>query len=88
MPTKTYIEESKVEWWGTNEQATHDQIQIGCLQRIASATEKMAQRYTDMQSDLEWYKKRDSQNRETIQRLTRSNNALRGHINRMKRLSK
>jgi hypothetical protein len=69
-----------------NGNATHEQITIGCLQRIASATEKMSQRYTDMERDLDWYKKRHLEHGAIIQRLVRSNNALRGHINRMKRL--
>lgn len=32
-------------------------IQLGCLMRIANATEAMATEYTRMQRDLEYYKK-------------------------------
>jgi hypothetical protein len=62
-------------------------IELGCLMRIADATEKMASNYQKMENDLAMYKRWYGQEVESVKRLTRSNNALRGYLNRLKKLS-
>ena len=81
---------SRTNWTVKNDDQSfpgNEQVIIGCMQRIADATEKMASKYTQMESDLEYHKMRDKGQRATIAKLERSNAALRGHINRLKKKS-
>lgn len=62
-----------------------DSIKLGCLLRIADATEAMAKNYVNLQRDYE-------RAQQEVKRLTANNNrmgrsiaALRGHIGRLKR---
>lgn len=66
---------------------TLENIQASCLMRIADASELMARNVLNMQHDLEWYKKRYKESQEREAKLNRSNNALRGHLKRMKKKS-
>lgn len=82
----TYREESKKEWTtvpidGT---PTHEQIKIGCLQRIADATEKMAIRYTAMQDENDRLREVKKHLVTRLHLCYRQNAALRGVITRMK----
>ena len=64
---------------------TWDHVQIGCLQRIADATEAMAKSYADLIKErdryLRWYREEAADK----VRLHRQCAALRGHITRLKR---
>lgn len=62
-----------------------DQIQLGCLQRIADATEKMAGNYDALIHDRDLYKRWYNEERERNARLERRIRSLRGVITRMKR---
>lgn len=62
-----------------------ENIKLGCLQRIAKATEAMSQNYVRLENDLAYYKRMHAENKATIERLVRSNNALRGHLKRFKK---
>lgn len=64
-----------------------DKMKLGCLQRIANATEAMSQNYVRMENDLAMYKRWYAENKATIERIVRSNNALRGHLKRFKKQS-
>lgn len=79
-----FKEESKKEWY-TNLPINNNDLQTGCLMRIADATEKMASNYVRMENDLAMYKRWYEQEKATVAYLTRSNNALRGHLNRIKK---
>lgn len=86
------IEKTKVDW---NTEASNDsgfpgveQMKYGCLQRIAAATEAMAQYHVQIIKDRDWYKNAYHEKQEIIGRLEKSNAALRGHIKRLKALSK
>lgn len=57
-------------------QLTNEQIQIGCLQRIADATEAMAKPFVEMARDLEWYRKKSDRLQEENQHLK---NRIAGH---------
>lgn len=63
----------------------HENIKLGCLQRIADATEAMAANFIKLQNDVDYYKRRYTEESEAGQRLARRNAALRGVINRMKK---
>lgn len=62
-------------------------IELGCLMRIADATEKMASNYQRMENDLAMYKRWYENEVASVKRLVRSNNALKGHLNRLKKQS-
>lgn len=87
---QSFKEQSKLNWspretdGNKNGTADHEQLQIGCLQRIADATEKMASSYTALEYDRDWHKKRSEEKSQEIDRLNRVINALRGWANRRK----
>lgn len=78
-------EASKTNWTSRN---TLEEINAGSLQRIADATEKMSANWANLTEERDRYKRWYDEQRKTGNRLANSNKALRGYINRMKRLSK
>lgn len=86
MTHKSYKTESRIDW-GTSKEGglTLEQINTGAILRIADATEKMAQRHTDLISRNEYLDSYVKRLEASIQTKDRQINALRGHINRMKR---
>lgn len=89
MPKHQLIAASRVDWVTEVEKEGgypgDENVKIGCLQRIANATEAMAQNYTNLISERDKYKRWYEIESAEYKRLQRSNNALRGHINRMKK---
>ncbi len=69
----------------TVNQATAESVQVGCLQRIADATEAMARNYVSMQRDLEYYQNRCKYEQSARQRLLAQRAALRGVITKLKK---
>ena len=59
-------------------------IQLGCLQRIADAAEKMASSYDALRKQSDCYKRCFEEEQAYSMRLRRSNAALRGHLKRAK----
>lgn len=72
---------SKNGWTGEN---TAGNINIGSLQRIADATEKMAADYTALQNDRDMYKRRNDDYEKKNAALHRKISALRGVITKLK----
>ena len=68
----------------TSDNSVED-INSGCLQRIADATEKMAQNYTSLQNDRDFYKRCWEETSRTRDKLYRRISALKGVITRMKK---
>ena len=64
-----------------------DDIKLGCLLRIADAAEAMAKSHVQLQNSLDFYKHRVERLDAEVQRLLRSNAALRGVIKRRKKES-
>jgi len=87
MAEKYFKQESKKEWF-TSAPVTNDDLRTGCLMRIADATEKMASNYTELQNNLEWYKRRFNEKTEEIATLEKRVAAYKGVINRMKKNKK
>jgi hypothetical protein len=79
---------SKVEWHTTLDNAGaypgDTNIQLGCLMRIADASEKMATNFIFLQNERDTYKRWYDNAQGEIKALTKSNAALRGHIKRIK----
>lgn len=83
----SYEKESNKDWGTTaspDYNLTKDQIQTGCILRIAKATEAMAVNHVKLQSELDYYKNRYSENIDKIEYLKKSNAALRGHLTRLR----
>lgn len=70
--------------YGDGSQPTMEQIKLGCLQRIADATEVMAQNYSKMISDLKCQRDLADYYRIECKRLKRSNSARAGIIKKLK----
>lgn len=83
---ETYKDESRIDFRRSPTRGRgHDMnIQLGCLQRIADAVEKMASSYDAMREDRDRYKRWYEDEQAATGRLCRSNAALRGHIKRLK----
>ena len=82
---------SKVDWVTADQKGEYPgdtNIQLGCLMRIADATEKMALKYTQLEKDLEWYSKKYSEQRQEIDRMAKRIAGYKGHINRLKKAKK
>ena len=78
----TLTEDSKRDW---TSHGTHNDIQIGCLQRIAAATELMAKNHDQLIRDRDSAISSAEFWREKAWRLERSNIALRGVVTKLKR---
>lgn len=63
---------------------TAEDIQLGCLQRIADATEKMASNYQKMQTDIELYKRWYNEKRAIIATRDKTISNMRGQITKLK----
>ena len=63
----------------------NDTLKTGAMLRIADSVEKMAQYHVNILRDLENYKSMVSSKNETIQRLYKTNSALRGVITKLKK---
>lgn len=66
-------------------QLENEEIMIGCLQRIADASEKSAVNITDLQNRLKWITEDRDRLRNDVTRLSKSNASLRGHMKRIKK---
>ena len=87
MSKKTFREHSRGDWVTSDDgedKPNRDQLKLGCLQRIADATEKMAKNHTQLIADCDWYKARYKEEYASAKRLARSNAALRGLLKRRK----
>jgi phage shock protein A len=71
--------------FGHNEPITRDELKVGCLQRIADATEAMAKNHVALQNDCDRYKRWFTEENERRLKLERSNAALRGQITKLKK---
>lgn len=80
----TLKDASRKEWACLGELATHEELQTGCLQRIADATELMAKSYRGLIEERDFYKRWWKKEEANANSLSRRNAALRGVITKMK----
>lgn len=78
-------EHSKMNWASSGQ---IEEINAGSLQRIADATEKMAQNYISLQADRDLYKRWYNEAWEEKAKIYRRISALQGVITRMKKAAK
>lgn len=83
MP-ENHTDMSRGEWHSAVPGAVREDIQTGCLQRIATATEKMARSYGNLIEERDRYKWLFENERKFANLLQRRVSALRGTITRMK----
>lgn len=88
MSIKTYREQSKRDWTRDlkeGESFDTEELQLGCLQRIADAAGAMAQNHIQLQKDREWYKEQYSRRGDEILSLHRQISSLKGVITKLKK---
>ncbi|WP_033839541.1 hypothetical protein [Bordetella bronchiseptica] len=78
------IDQSRKNWFIQGDSATLEQINTGSLQRIADATENMAQRHIELIRERDMYKSMYERSATTIKQLVSSNSSLRGHITKLR----
>lgn len=84
--TETYDKESRKGWYDpSRDKPSREQLQLGCLQRIADATETMCKDREKLERDYQYMRDSRDRYRSQCERLERSNAALRGVITKMKR---
>ena len=79
-----YKDQSKLVWGRSlseNEYLTIEEINTGCLLRIADSLEQIEQPYKDLLQDIEYYKEFEQENK----KLKRTIAGLKGHINKLKK---
>jgi len=83
---KRYADESRNEYGRetANGNLQNDDLKVGCLQRIALATEAMAKNHVRLMEERDRYERWYRNEQASGQRLARSNAALRGYIKRLK----
>lgn len=78
---------SKIQWTVEEKNGSpypgDDNISLGCLMRIADATEAMAVNHVRLQNDHDQYKRWYQEGQEKISRLEKANAAHRGHYRRL-----
>ena len=85
----SFREQSRTEWTPTRDSgvsvnASNDQLKVGCLQRIADATELMAKNHAALVADRDRFEKWYEEECAEAKRLRGTIRALQGHITRLK----
>lgn len=62
-------------------------IELGCLMRIADSVDLMAKNHAQLISDRDMYERWYKESRATINKQNKAIAALRGHLNRVKKLA-
>lgn len=85
---KSYREESRTNWGVTvpdSVKPDREQLHLGCMLRIADATEAMAKNFVQLQNDLKWEKERNIRLVERNDKLQRQVNAYKGILKKLKK---
>ncbi len=81
----TMRERSRTDWSGDS---SSEHIKLGCLQRIADATESMAKGHIALANDRDTYKRWWIEEREKLKKRDRTIIALRGALTKAKKRAK
>lgn len=85
---KTYRDESRKNYGRELEQSVgmHDEsIKLGAILRIADATEKMAQRHTELIAQRDQFERWYEREKRTSELLRKQRNAYKGQITKLKK---
>lgn len=92
MPDKSFKKESRIDWHATTDKEDtyigHERIKLGCLMRIADATEAMAKNFTDLQMENIRLAASNKELHAYIAKLQKRIAGYKGAINRMKKLKR
>jgi hypothetical protein len=80
----SYTNESRRNWFTAHGQPTTEQLQLGCLQRIADAVEKMATNYLAVSRERDVLKTAVDDLQRRLAAVRRSQACLRGALTRLK----
>ena len=81
----SFRDQSKLDYESKYPVLSNDQLQLGCLQRIAAATELIARNYQSLIDDRDYYKRRYEAERARAEGLERSNRAHKSNYTRLKK---
>jgi hypothetical protein len=82
---ENFSDASRKNWFNPYQNnPTNDQLIIGCLQRIADATELMAGSYSDLIRQRDFYESKSDSLQKENERLARSIASYRGIVRKMK----
>lgn len=70
------------------EKPTYQQIELGCLQRMADSSEAMAANHVRIENDLKMYKRRFYDMVEQNEALRRTNRGLKSYVTRLRNQKK
>ena len=88
MSSKSWVEISTIHWRSKDTEPTRESIQrikVGCLQRIAEATELMAQNHQELIDQRDMYQRWYKEASRDLRSEKRSKAALRGVITKLKK---
>ncbi len=87
MSDRSLKSQSRRDWVLSDGQinASHEQIKLGALLRIADAVEAMAKRHTELMSARDFWEGRAKANSKRLDLELRRTAALRGHLKRTKK---
>ena len=83
--TRQYYDDgSRSRFYREGQQLTFEEVQLGCLQRIASATELMAKNHDVLVRQRDWYKRSSEDLALRNDQLKRQLAAARGQVTRLR----
>lgn len=86
---KDFKESSKIGYFNKDgSQPTTEQLSLGCMQRIADASELMATNFLSLQQSNEYLKKRNRNLEDDVEYWKRSSATYKGKYNRLKNIQK
>jgi len=83
MDKQSFRKVSKLDFLTNPSSTDTKEVQIGCLQRIADAVEKMAETYPQLIKDRDYYRDRYAANQKEIGTLRRQIISLKGVITKL-----
>lgn len=88
MKTPKDLREASRIMWTNDKPATTENITLGCILRIADASELMAKNHKQLVDERDRYKKLYEEKRDTVHKRDRTIRGLRGALTREKRRNK
>lgn len=87
MAHKNFIQESRDKNWGveTSGSLSSEQLNLGCMLRIANAADMLNQNITNLMGERDTYKRRYESEREAHLKTTKTKNTYRATINRLEK---
>jgi hypothetical protein len=84
MSEQNFRKYSRLEWTTATGEPDNEQLTVGCLQRIADATERMAINHTLLMDELDRYKNLLTAERIRVDSRDNTIRGLRGQITKLK----